>query len=65
MKLTRDERIVLSDIAREDERSVFDIEETNRLASRGLVKIHECADGDFVTITPSGRATLKGQQHDN
>lgn len=60
MKLSRNERIVLSDILRGDERNDFDIEETDHLAKRGLVKIHECADGDYVTITDAGQAALKG-----
>lgn len=65
MKLTRDERITLTDILRGDERDKFDIQEINDLAKRGLVKIHDCADGDYPTVTPYGRAALKGQQHDN
>lgn len=58
MELTRDERIILSDILRGDERDKFDIQETDNLAKRGLIKIHECSDGDYVTITPAGRAAL-------
>lgn len=58
MKLTRNERIFLSIIKRGDERNSYSVQELDDLAKRGLVKIHECADGDYVTVTDAGRAAL-------
>jgi len=58
MKLTQDERIVLSDLMRPDEMDVYNRQEIQDLSKRGLVEINECADGDYATITQAGRAAL-------
>ena len=60
MKLTRDERYALNDIARAPEGISFCPEEVRQLQTKGLVEVIECADGNYAIITTAGRQALKG-----
>lgn len=60
MKLTRDERYALTDIARAPEGISFCPDEVKNLQNKGLVEVVECADGNYAIITEAGRQALKG-----
>ena len=60
MKLTREERYALTDIARTPEGISFCPIEVKNLQNKGLVKVFDYADGNYAIITPAGRQALKG-----
>ena len=60
MKLTREERYALTDIAIAPEGVSLTLDEVSHFEKKGLVKTVESADGDYVVLTPAGRQALKG-----
>lgn len=62
MKLTREERYALTDIAIAPEGVTLCMDEVSCFEKLGLVKTVESADGNYVVLTPAGRQALKGKE---
>lgn len=60
MKLTREERYALTDIAIAPEGVPLSMDEVSYFEKLWLVKTVESADGDYSVLTPAGRQALKG-----
>ncbi|WP_114214181.1 hypothetical protein [Ochrobactrum sp. 3-3] len=62
MKLTREERYALTDIAIAPEGISFCPDEVKNLQNKGLVEVVESTDGNYAIITSIGRRALKGDE---
>lgn len=60
MKLTREERYALTDMAIAPEGVPLSMDEISYFEKLGLVKTVESADGNYVVLTSAGRQALKG-----